>query len=254
MQAHGLIRGWWRRDDVRRVLRAHYGVTGPLARFIVVGRSRGWLTVADRTVDEVLDRFPPLYLGFSVNAWERPEEVLDAEPRQSVIEFDLDNFPEALQDYLTLRQWFTEHHLRHAVHFTGSKGLRLLAGSTPESYKMVSHWVSILCTMEEVGSLDMFPYRMLEGWLQPAATIHRKSGMPAFPFTDVPEHYQEFFRRAAGMLEGAAVPDLDVGTLDGEQVIAAIRAQFEALDPDEQQRVKRGAQILRRRAVSRYGA
>ena len=249
-----LIREWWRRDDVRRVLRTHYGVAGGLVRFVVVGRGHGWLTVVDSDIDVVLDRFPPLYLGFSVSAWEKPENVLDATPQESVIEFDLDNFPEALRDYRTLRDWFAVRDLQHAVYFTGSKGVRILAGTTSESYKMVSHWISILCTMQEVGSLDMFPYKMLEGWLQPAATIHRKSGLPAFPLHDIPDHYQELFRRSADMLDGADVPALNVDGLNGETVIAQIRAQFEALEPEEQQRVKRGAAMLRRRALSGYDA
>ncbi len=251
MKDRELIQRWWRRDDVRAVLTAHYALPDRTARFIVVGRSKGWLTVADRSVEEVLDASTPIFLGFSVSGWADPKEVFDGDPVRSVIEFDLDNFPDAFYDYRELKAWFERNDLQHAVYFTGSKGVRVVAGSTQESFRTVAYWASLLCTMLHIDTLDMFPYSSPDGWLQPAATIHRKSGLPAFPLDTVPDSYETLFRRAVDVLEGAPIPPLYLEDLDGNKFITTVKKEFDSYEREDRKRLERGARALRLRALRR---
>jgi len=96
---------WWDRKDVERSLQFFYNVLGN-STFTLVGRRFGNLIVVEDNIVDTLKRFKPInYIGIGLCGWARPQLVLNDWSKCTRIGIDLDNFPYAHNDLLTLKKW-----------------------------------------------------------------------------------------------------------------------------------------------------
>jgi len=246
---------WWDREDVRTVLRSFYNMLSPDTRLIIVGRRYGELRFPTRNLDYVLDVFKPIrYIGYSLQGWSKEEDVLHKDPLSIEICFDLDNFPYAFDDMLTLTKWAREYGLGCVAYFTGSRGIRVSFGKATVTSSGAVRSIGALAAILRLRTVDLAPYLTSNGWIQPAGTLHRKSGLPLFSFDEEDvKSYEDLFRIASEILKGSRnmiKPEID--KLNGDKLVEMVN---EALDKLSESQLTKVRQLIDRyvaRAMTKY--
>lgn len=233
-----LLTNWWDRKDVEKSLQFFYNILGG-STFTLVGRRFGNLIVVDDNIVDTLNRFKPInYIGIGLCGWSRPELVLNEWAKCTRIDIDLDNFPYAHEDLLTLKKWSEKNKLNFIVYFTGSRGYRICFGRANSPIYEVVVELARLREMLSLWSLDIIPYRLgPNGWSQPPGGLHRKSDLPLFILDDIPSKYFDVFSKALAIRSGKEklfVPNCSFG---GDDFVKSVRKMYEELEEEKKKKI-----------------
>ena len=243
---------WWDRSDVKKCLQYFYNILES-STFTIVGRRFGKLIVANDDVVNTLDRFKPIkYIGFGLCGWPNPELVLNEWSKQTRIDVDLDNFPYAHKDLLSLRKWSQEHDLDFIVYFTGSRGYRVCFGKADIPVYQVREELSRFREILKLWSLDIIPYTIgVGGWSQPPGGLNRKSDLPLFIVEKIPLTHYTVFQEAISIRDGKQDLYIPNDPLKGDEFIKCVRETYEGLKEKERRTVEvRARRFLAKRVAT----